>query len=143
MSGTVLVAIDEILKFVIRNPLFTLIGAITVIQITPIKIDPWKWFFRSIKNALVGDLEKEIHDLSKDVLDEKVNTKRWNVLDFANSSRQGRRHTKEEWDHCISELKWYDDYCERHKIPNGVMIECGKYLRNEYHEHLKNDDFLK
>lgn len=142
MSEEVLLALDRTLKFIVNNPLFTLIGAVTIIQIAPIKIDPWKWLVRLIKNAIVGDLEKEIKDLSKDVLDEKVNTKRWNVLDFANSCRQGRRHTKEEWEHCISELTWYDDYCERHEIPNGVMIECGKYLRNQYHEHLIKNDFL-
>lgn len=134
--------IDELIKFIIHNPMFTLIGAFTIIQISPIKIDPWRWVARKIKSLITGDLEREIKDLAKDVLDEKVNTKRWSVLDFMNSCRQGREHTKEEWEHCISELTWYEDYCERHNIPNGVMVECGKYLRAQYHEHLIKNDFL-
>lgn len=132
----------EFIDFLIKNPVFTVIGAVTLVQISPLKLDPWKWIFKQIKNFLVGDLVDSVKDLSKDFLDEKINNKRWHVLDFSNSCRQGNRHTKEEWDHCLEELSWYEDYCEKHKIPNGVMVECAAYLREKYRELLRTNDFM-
>ncbi len=122
--------------------MFCLIGVITLVQIVPIQINPWSYIMGLIRTSLVGDLEKQVADLTKDMLDEKVNNKRWNILDFANTCRQGRRHTKEEWEHCLEELSWYESYCERHNIPNGVMEETSKYLRGLYQKILHENDFL-
>lgn len=133
---------DYIFRFFSQNLAIILVGTITVIQIMPIKIDPWSWLAKNIKNTLIGDLEREIKSLQKDMLDEKVNNKRWNILNFSNSCLQKHKHTREEWDHCIDELSWYDDYCERHNIPNGVMEECSNYLRETYRERLEQNDFL-
>lgn len=133
---------NAIIDFIVQNPLFSLIGTVTLIQVVPIKINPWSWLASQIRKMIVGDLENKLNDLQEDFIDEKINTKRWNVLDFANSCRQERRHTKEEWEHCISELTWYENYCENHHVSNGVMTECAKYLRESYQEHLRNNDFL-
>lgn len=134
--------LDYLIEFISRNFAIILVGTVTVIQIVPIKLNPWSWLAETIKNALIGDLEKEVKALQKDMLDEKVNVKRWNILDFQNSCLQERRHTKEEWEHCIDELAWYEDYCKRHEIPNGVMVECGEYLRTSYRRRLEQNDFL-
>lgn len=133
----------RVLDWLIANPWFTLFGAVTIIQISPIKIDPWKSLFAVVKKWIgINELESKINSLSKDVLDEKVNTKRWNILDFGNSCRQGRTHTKEEWDHVLAELSWYEVYCEKHHIANGVIEQMAFYLREEYLELLKTNDFL-
>lgn len=133
---------ETILNFIFKYPWFTIVGAITFVQITPIKINPWSWIGKQIRKVLVGDIEKTIKDIQKEFADEKINNKRWQVLNFANSCRQGRLHTKEEWEHCLEELKWYESYCVQHSIPNGVMEESAKYLRTRYHDHLHNNDFL-
>ena len=116
-----------------------LIGAFTVIQISPLKIDPWSWIGKQIRQLIFGDsindLDKEIKSLKKDLLDEKVSSRRWQVLNFSNSCIRG--------DHCLVDLEWYEEYCEKKNIPNGVMKECTKYLRSRYQEHLKNKDFLQ
>lgn len=130
------------IDFVSHNPWFTLFGAVTLIQIAPIKIDPWKWVLRFIKKAIIGDLEQEIKELKKDVEQEKIDNKRWNILDFANSCRNNRRHTKEEWCHCLSQLKEYETFCEEKHIDNGVIEEDAKYLRELYHERCMKNDFL-
>lgn len=132
----------NVLNFIMEHWGITLIGTMTIFQISPIKINPWSWIMRNIRKVLVGDLEKSVNELSKEFMDERVNNKRWNILDFANSCRQGRKHTKEEWEHCLDELRWYEHYCEKKHIPNGVMEESAKYLRNVYHERLMKNDFL-
>jgi len=70
-----------------------LFGAVTLIQISPIKINPWSWLGKTIRRALVGDLEAAVKSLTDDFTGEKVASKRWRVLDFANSCRQARMHT--------------------------------------------------
>jgi len=133
---------QSLLEWIQANLALTVIGAITLVQITPIKINPWSWLARKLRDVLTGDLERQIKGLTQDFIEEKVATKRWRVLDFANSCRQGRQHTHEEWDHCLTELAWYEDYCKRKSIPNGVMEECAVYLRKRYAEHMNNNDFL-
>lgn len=133
---------EEILRFSVNNPWFTFFGAITIIQIVPIKVDPWSAITHWIKQAIVGDLERTMNELKKDVEQEKIDNKRWNILDFANSCRNNRLHTKEEWSHCLSQLKEYEEYCESHGIPNGVIEEDGKYLRELYKERNLKNDFL-
>ena len=135
---------EKILAFIMDNPWITIVGTITLIQVSPIKINPWGAIIVYIKKALgITALEAEIKGMRKDFQDEKVNNKRWNVLNFANSCRQGQSHTQEEWEHCLDELFLYEKYCEEYDIPNGVIVECAKFLRNSYHEHLANNDFLQ
>lgn len=130
------------LDFLRDNIIFVLLGTVTLIQIAPIKIDPWSFIFKAYRNWMLGDIEEKIDALAQDLLGEKVNTTRWNILDFANSCRQGRQHTREEWEHCITELAWYENYCEKNNIPNGVIEESSKYLRDTYQHRLIKNDFL-
>lgn len=133
----------SVIDWVLANPMFALIGTVTIIQIAPIKINPWASLFALVKKWIgITELEGKITNLTKDLLDEKVNNKRWNILDFGNSCRQGRTHTKEEWDHVLSELSWYEVYCEKHHIANGVIEQMAFYLREEYLKLLKTNDFL-
>lgn len=130
------------IDFISHNPWFTLFSAVTLIQIAPIKIDPWKWVLKFIKKAIIGDLEQDVKELKKDVEQEKIDNKRWNILDFANSCKNNRKHTKEEWWHCLSQLKEYETFCKEKHIDNGVIEEDAKYLRELYHERCIKNDFL-
>lgn len=138
--------LEWLINFV-GNPVVILIGSFTIIQIAPIKLNPWTWLGKIIRKAIVGDsLEKiqaDVQALKKDVLDERVSSRRWQILNFANSCIQGILHTKEEWDHCLSDLEWYEDYCEKHDVQNGVMRQCSVYLKNKYQQHMINNDFLR
>ena len=129
---------ESFLKEMFTNPFVLLFGAFTIFEIVPIKIYPWRW----LSNLLMGDIKKEIAQLKKEMTDTKVQNWRWNVLDFANSCKNGRRHTQDEWKHAISQLAEYENYIERNGIVNGVFEEDARYLREEYQERCKNNDFL-
>lgn len=122
----------------LSSPGVLIFGTLTLFEIAPIKLHPWKW----ITNLLLGDIRKDIGDLKKELTETKVQNWRWNVLDFANSCRNNRRHSRDEWQHTISQLAEYESYIERNNIINGVFEEDAKFLREEYHEHCKNNDFL-
>lgn len=126
-----------------------LLGALSLVQISPIKINPWSWVGKQIKNMLTGDIctkidsiAGELDEIKKNYQMEKVSSMRWRVMDFGNSCLQGRKHTKEEWEHCISELAEYESYCNGNSIHNGVMEEMSKFLRKTYRDRLDKKDFL-
>lgn len=134
--------LDFITQFIINNPVITLIGTVTLIQIVPIKLDPWSMLLNTISEALVGDMRKDLAEVKTDLERESVDNKRWNILDFANSCRNGRMHTKEEWNHVLEQLKQYETFCREKNIDNGVIEEETKYLRELYHDRNIKNDFL-
>lgn len=131
-----------LLRFCADNPWITLIGTVTIIQVVPIRINPWSTLLSWIRRGILGDLETDVKELKRDFDEEKVNSKRWNILDFANSCRNGRLHTREEWQHVISQLKEYEVLTEVKGIENGVIEEEAKYLRKLYAERNEKNDFL-
>lgn len=133
---------EPIIQYFIDNPGFTLIGALTLIQIAPIKLDPWSKVISFVRSELVGKLEKNMAELRRDVDEEKADRLRWDILDFGNSCRNGRRHSREEWKHCIDQLEKYESFCEKRKIENGVIKEDGKYIRSLYQERNSKNDWL-
>lgn len=137
----------EWLKDLIGNPAVILIGSFTIIQIAPIKINPWTWLGRIVRKLILGDsiekIEKDLKSLKKDMLDERVSSRRWQILNFTNSCIIGVLHTKEEWDHCLSDLAWYEEYCQENGIQNGVMQQSAAYLHKRYQDHLNSNNFLK
>ncbi len=131
---------EKIIEFV-TNP-GVIVGAITLIEVAPIKINPWKWLFKWIGDAINGDMRKDLSELKRDFEETKAQDKRWRILEFARSCRNGAKHTREEWKHAISELAEYEQYTEDKHITNGVMEEDAKFLRALYQERLTKNDFL-
>ena len=130
--------LNKLLELMFSNPCFVIFGTITLIEVVPLKVHPWKW----LSNLVFGDIRKEIAELKKELTETKVQNWRWNVLDFANSCKNNRRHSLDEWKHTISQLAEYENYIERNGITNGVFEEDAKYLREEYHKHCQQNDFL-
>lgn len=133
---------DDLMYMLSHNPYIIILGTVTLIQIAPIKIDPWTKLFRWIGDIVNGDLRRELGELKREFECEKANTARWNILHFANTCRHGKRHSKEEWNHVIDQIYNYDTYVEEKNIDNGVFEEDAKYLRELYQQISKDNDFL-
>jgi len=130
------------------------IGAIiflvlTLVEITPVKVNPWSRLLRWAGKSLNGDLRKELESLKNEVkvlkrdFEEKnAHDKRWSILDFANSCHNGRKHTKEEWEHVLNQLIFYEEYVEKNEIPNAVIEEETRYLRELYRELMAQNEFI-
>jgi len=141
--------VNNILQFVIDNPEFVFFGGITLLQIAPIKVDPWVKVLQWLGTMLNGDVQIQLDGLKADMenikadFDDKITSDmRWNILDFSNSCKNGRFHTKEEWHHVISQLGEYEKMIETKKIANGVMREEARYLKELYQERCQKNDFL-
>ena len=134
--------IIEYLENLATNPSVVLFGAVTLVEVTPIKLNPWKWLFSWIGNAINGDIRRDLSELKRDFEETKAQDKRWRILNFADTCRRGQQHTKEEWEHVISEVKEYEQYVKEKNLDNGVIEENSKYLRELYHERNVKNDFL-
>lgn len=132
----------EALQEFVTHPGFVVLGAVTLFEIAPIKINPWKWLFKWLGRAINGDIREDLTELKRDFEETKAQDKRWHILNFANSCRNGKQHSKDEWQHVMSELREYEAYTERKHIVNGVISEDAKYLRELYHERNIKNDFL-
>lgn len=130
------------------------------IQISPIKINPWSKLFKWIGKIITEESNKKIDSLETSI--NETNTKvelettaikasinenekdriRWEVLDFANSCRNGRLHTEEEFKHIISLNDKYTILLKLTNDKNGVFESNYKYIKELYEERLKTNDFL-
>ena len=124
--------------------------ALTLFEIAPIKVNPWshilKWMGEKQNGALREDfriLKGEFHNLKKDFEEKNAHDKRWSILDFANSCHNGRKHTKEEWEHVLNQLKFYEEYVVEHDIDNAVIEEETRYLRELYRELMVKNEFIQ
>jgi hypothetical protein len=103
------------------------LAATSLIQISPIKINPWTAIFKWLGEQLTGELRKDLNGLITDV-------RRQTILTFARECRQSVDHSAEEWDHVLNVAEEYEAYCEAHKIKNGRIKQDTKYIRDLYQE---------
>lgn len=121
---------------------------LTLVEVTPIKVNPWSailgWIGRKLNGKLadkVDALTEDLDNFKKDFEVKNANDLRWSILGFASSCRKGDRHSREEWKHVIDQMAFYEEYVEEKNITNGVIKEDTKYLRNLYHKINSENDF--
>ena len=135
-------ALEPIWQFLGGNWGWILAVLSVLFEITPIKIHPVSAVLGWIGKKLNGSLKQDIADLRKDVDEQRMSSIRTLVLDFSNSCLNGRKHTKEEFDHILEENKIYERLVDRYKIDNDVYKEAIAYIKRIYRKRLDKRDFL-
>jgi len=147
---------QQILEWCGQNIIAVLVGLSALIQFTPIKINPWTALFKWIGNKAnedlrnqIGGLNEKINNLSKDIdtlgkqrKEDEKDRIRWEILDFANSCRNGRRHTKDEYLHIIELNDKYKKLLKETNDKNGVFEVEYEYIKELYKERQEKNDFL-
>lgn len=113
------------------------------IQVSPIKINPWSALFKWIGKTLTGDIKKQLDEITKEVRDNEKDRIRWEILDFANSCHNGRKHTKDEFRHINKLNTKYIKLLQQTKDTNGEFEIEYQYIKDLYAERTKKNDFLK
>lgn len=127
---------DDLLK-----QLIMLLAGSIVIQITPIKINPWSWLLKWIGEQLNGDLKKEVREIGKTVDQNEIDRIRYEIMDFANSCRNHRKHTKEEFHHIVEINTKYHQLINKHSIKNGVLDTEYAFIEKTYQRCLERGVF--
>lgn len=134
-----------------------LILLLTLVQITPIKINPWSAIARAIGRAFNGDVMKALDEVkaeqksSRSRLDEHIrmddernaDQHRARILRFNNELVRDIPHTKEEFIDILADIDSYERYCKDHQdYKNNRAVHAIANIERVYDERLQKHDFL-
>lgn len=122
----------------------------TLIQITPIKLNPWSWLGRCIGRAINGEVLIKVDNLSKELADHKAKSaerdatlSRTHILRFGDEILHGIPHSKEHYEQILLDIDAYEKYCEDHQdYKNNVAVATIAHIKKMYQKHLEEDSFL-
>lgn len=129
----------------------------SLLQISKININPWDKIFGWIGDRLNSNLNAQLEEFKnemkelKDRLNDHIRESeikdlqdiRRDILEFANSCMNGRKHTKEQFDFIIKECDDYESYIEKNNIKNGVVTSAIREIRRLNDKCIQENSFLK
>ena len=134
-----------------------LVAILSLVEIAPVKINPWRAVARAIGRAINGEVLESVEDVKRAQRDTRkaldahiqsddernADTLRMRVLHFNNELLRGDRHTREDFIEILAVIDTYEQYCKNH--PNYRNNRASHAIANigrVYDERLKLRDFL-
>lgn len=112
----------------------------SLIQLSPLKINPWSWFGRVINADIMKKLDDHITMDNRRTAD----AHRMRILHFNNELLRDIPHTKEEFLEVLSEIDDYERYCREDKdYKNNRAVLAIANIKESYMERLHKHDFLQ
>ena len=133
---------QQVIEWIGDHIVAVLVTLSVFIQIAPIKINPWSSLIKWVGKMLNGNLQQQVIELSNTIDENEKDRIRWQVLDFANSCRNGRRHTKDGFQHIITLNDKYAELLKRTNDKNGYFDEEYKYIKELFRECQNKNNFL-
>lgn len=131
---------------------------LTLIQIAPIKINPWSKLGSAIGKAINKDVIDKVNSLEKkiDNIEEKTHSMetkadernakacRAKILRFGDELLHDMSHSKEHFDEILLDITEYQHYCELHSnFSNHITMHTTKKIEDTYQHLLDTNGFLK
>ena len=107
---------------------------LSLIQISPLKLNPWDKLLGWFGKKLNGATEKRLEAVEKQIRDMWINNHRQTVLTFARECRADIEHSSDEWTNVLNVAEEYEKYVIENKITNGIITQDTVYLRKLYQE---------
>lgn len=144
------------------NLSFIVIMVLSLVEISPIKINPWsmliRWFARllgisDLKTEIVqvrdrmDELEKKIDNMKiseeeKEQLKEALAARR-RILRFNDELLLKIKHSKEMFDDILKDITDYDNYCRTHPdFKNKKAVFAEENVARAYQDCMEENDFL-
>lgn len=142
-----------------------LLFLMTVVQVTPIKVNPWSWLGKLLQKgmkamgmAFNAELLREVGEIkgSQEVIREKLENHiktdddrhadglRAAILCFNMELIRGIKHTHEDFSEVLSKIDEYEQYCESHeRYQNSKAVYAIANIKDVYRTRLKKRDFAK
>lgn len=127
-----------------------LVVIMTLIQISPLKLDPWTRVLKAIGNMMNEDLIEKVDKLDTDLADlrtvcdeREANGCRTRILHFNDEMIHGNRHTKEHFDQILIDISTYENYCDSHaNYKNNIANLAIKRINDAYIKCSNEGTFL-
>ena len=133
------------------------IALMSIVQISPIQINPWSWLARKCGNALnhdlktsidelsdrVTDVESSVQEIKKNIDENNAITARVRILNFNEELLREQRHSKEAFDQALENVTNYNHYCDTHPdFANDKAVMAIQNIRKCYQKCMDDHDFL-
>lgn len=133
-----------------------LLVLLTLIQISPIKINPWSAIARGLGRAFNKDVldklqtvEAEQKVIKTELAKQKAEADkreadgwRGEILRFNMELVKHTKHTREDYIEILDIIDKYETYCKSHKeYENNRAVHAVANIERCYDDRLKNDDF--
>ena len=140
------VSIEEI----IARAALILLGLSAIIQISPIKLNPWSWIARRIGRAInkeviekVDKLEADLNQMSLEMGEQRAINARAQILRFGDEVLHDVKHSQEHFDEILNCITEYTKYCEEHKdFKNHVTERTTQHILEVYDKCRREQSFL-
>lgn len=127
-----------------------LVAVTGIIQISPIKLNPWSWIAKHVGRAVnaeviekVDKLEADLDEMKRTNAEGRAKQNRTVILRFGDELRLGVKHSKDSFDNILVTISDYDLYCQAHpEFKNKIAEVNEKYITQIYEECLRNNTFL-
>ena len=108
----------------------------TLIQITPIKVNPWTFIARALGKALNAEVLEKIDQ-------NEAKNARYRILRFNDEILCQKKHTEEHFNQILEDIDMYEIYCKEHpKYPNSKAIFAINNIRKIYQKCVEENLFL-
>lgn len=123
---------------------------LTLIQIAPVKINPWSWLAKKLGKAINGEVIEKVDDLGADVRnlrdeceEREATACRTRILRFGDEILHDVRHSKEHFDQILIDITAYENYCASHPdFRNNVAVATIRRINQVYAQCIRDNDFL-
>lgn len=122
----------------------------TIVQITPIKLNPWSWIAKRVGRAVNGEVLEKVNAIDKDVKEFKdTDAEHWaslsrsHILRFGDELLHGVAHSKEHFDQILVDISKYETYCKDHpEYLNNIANATITQIKKTYQKCWEEDSFL-
>lgn len=123
---------------------------LTLVQIAPVKINPWSAIAKAIGKAINADVLRELDTVTQKLdthirVDDERNADsyRTRILQFNNELLREILHTREDFIEILAVIDDYESYCRDHKEYKNNRAVCAiENIKRVYMERLQKHDFL-
>lgn len=128
-----------------------LLAALTLLQIAPIKVNPWSWLAKKLGKAINGEVIEKVEKLGSDVQalrgeceEREATACRTRILRFGDEILHEVRHSKEHFDQILIDITSYENYCANHPhFRNNVAAAAISRINQVYAQCIRDKDFLE
>ena len=122
----------------------------SLVEIAPVKLNPWSALAKALGRAVNADLLKEL-SATKAALEEHIrlddernaDSHRAKILAFNTELLRGIDHTREDFIEVLAEIDQYESYCRAHPdYKNNRARHAVANIGRVYDDRLAKHDFL-
>lgn len=79
-------------------------------------------------------LKTDLQEIKSLIINNSIESMRWEILDFSNAIMSGREYNKEQYDHVLNTHERYEKILEENGMTNGQTSASFEFIKKHYDE---------